>query len=110
MEPIVITIHNYYIFLRDNRRKQHLVNLYNNIARATSDAQDKDLAFQTIVKIAMEFRQHFTVTLMQIASICVNLVEFYRIDCKKVIEQLGLTEDKDAEELKRIFRHIEGKL
>lgn len=106
LEPIIITIHNYYIFLRDNRRKQHLVNLYSNIARATSDVQDKDLAFQTIVKIAMEFRHHFTVTLLQIASICVNLVEFYKIDCKKVVEQLGLAEEKDAEELMRIFKHI----
>ena len=110
LEPMILTIHNYYIFLRDNRSKRHLANLYRNIASATSDARDKGLAFQAIVKIAMEFRQHFTATLLQIASICVNLVEFYRIDCRQVIEQLGLSEERDAEELGRIFRHIEAKL
>lgn len=110
LEPIIHIIHDYYIFLRDNRKKQHLTNLFRNISRATNDAQDKDLAFQAIVKIAMEFRQHFTVTLLQIASICVNLVEFYRIDCKLVVEQLGLSEERDVDELRRIFKHIEEKL
>lgn len=110
LEPIIRLIHDYYIFLRDNRRKQHLPNLFRNIDRATSDCHDKEVAFQAIVKIAMEFRQHFTVTLLQIASICVNLVEFYRIDCRLVVQQLGLSEDRDVEELSRIFKHIEEKL
>lgn len=59
-----------------------------------------------MIKVAMEFRQQFSGPLHLIANISVNLIDFYNLDANLLVEGLGLKDESDIREVKRIFVHI----
>jgi hypothetical protein len=71
-----------------------------------SDKEEKESFLEAIIKIAMEFRHHFSATMQLIANICINLIDFYKIEPINVTGNLGLKDGKDIQEIERIFRHV----
>jgi hypothetical protein len=100
------SIDHYYGFLRLNYKKLHLSNMMANINFALFDSKDKEVLLEALIKIAMEFRHGFSSTMQHIANICVNLIDFYKIEADSVVDRLGLNDERDIQELKRIFKHV----
>lgn len=106
LEPILKIIDFYFTFIRNNYKKEHLINMANNIRFVLADTNNKDLLLEALIKTAMEFRNTYSTPLQFIANIAVSLIEFYKILPRNIIQRLGLNDYKDSQELERIFKHI----
>jgi hypothetical protein len=106
LEPMLKIIERYFDFVRVHHDRLHLPNLNANISYVIGDVEGKALFLEVVIKIAMEFRNHFASTTQLIANICVILIKFYQIDSTSISGRLGLNDPKDIQELDRIFKHV----